>query len=107
MSNGVDRDNLAILLEKFRKAASTTTSDRAAKDQLLDELQDAVGLSGKMATEKDIVRRAEQLLQTRGLSLRPNGRPRISGRPRAARVNFSNLPQPSWRNGRRYGLKIR
>ena len=57
-SGNVDRKRLAVLMEQFEKASSTTTADRAAKDQLLDELQDAVGLSGKMVTESDIIRRA-------------------------------------------------
>jgi hypothetical protein len=35
-------------MQKYGDAASATSSDRAAKDQLLDELQDAGGLAGKM-----------------------------------------------------------
>ena len=54
---------LAGLIERFKKASSATAADRAVKDQLLDELQDAVGLSGKMATEADILRRGEKLLR--------------------------------------------
>ena len=65
MSSGVDHNSLTLLLEKFRKASSATTADRTAKDQLLDDLQEAVGLGGKMVTERDIVRKAEQLLQAR------------------------------------------
>jgi hypothetical protein len=64
-SDGADANGVATLLEKFRQAAAVTTADRTTKDQLLDELQDAVGLSGRMVTEKDIIRRAEQLLQRR------------------------------------------
>jgi hypothetical protein len=56
---------LASLLERFRAASGSTTAERAAKDGLLDELQDAVGLSGKMVTEADIIRRAERLLQAK------------------------------------------
>ena len=66
MSNGSGSgggENVAVLLEKFQQAAATTAADRMTRDQLLDELQDAVGLSGKMVTEKDIIRRAEQLLR--------------------------------------------
>ena len=64
-SNNVDRKRLALLTEQFQNASAATTADRAAKDQLLDELQDAVGLSGKMVTENDIIRRAEKLLHGR------------------------------------------
>lgn len=62
-SDNIDTKRLAVLLEQFQKASAATTADRAARDQLLDELQDAVGLSGKMVTESDIVRRGEKLLQ--------------------------------------------
>ena len=58
-----DGEQLASLVKRFRQASGSTTTDRAAKDQLLDELQEAVGLSGKMVTEADILRRAERLLQ--------------------------------------------
>ncbi len=60
---GPDGKELALLLERFRQASGSTTPDRAARDQLLDQLQDAVGLSGKMVTESDIIRRAEKLIQ--------------------------------------------
>jgi hypothetical protein len=61
----INKDQLAALLEKFLQAPAGSSADRMAKDQLLDELQDAVGMAGKMATEKDIVRRAETLLAGR------------------------------------------
>ena len=64
-SGSVDDNRVAVLLEKFRRAPTATSADRTARDQMLDELQDAVGLSGKMTTEKEIVRRAEQLLAGR------------------------------------------
>ena len=64
-SGNVDRNRLSELLQRFKAAGSATAADRQAKDQLLDELQEAVGLSGKMSTERDIVRRAENLLQGR------------------------------------------
>jgi hypothetical protein len=60
---GADGKQLASLVERFRQASASTATDRAAKDQLLDELQDAAGLSGKMATEAEILRRAERLLR--------------------------------------------
>ena len=60
-----DANQLAALVTKYKGASAATAADRAAKDQLLDELQDAVGLSGRMATENDILRRAEKLIQGR------------------------------------------
>ena len=59
----LDVKKLASLAERFRQASASTSADRAVKDQLLDELQEAVGLSGKMVTEADILRRAERMLQ--------------------------------------------
>lgn len=56
-------DHLASLVDRFRQASASTTTDRAVKDGLLDELQDAVGLSGKMVTEAEILRRAQKMLQ--------------------------------------------
>jgi hypothetical protein len=61
----VDSKQLATLLEQYKRASSASAGDRSAKDQLLDQLQDAVGLSGRMATESDILRRAEKLIQRR------------------------------------------
>ena len=61
----VHPQRLATLVAQFKRASAATTLDRSQKDQLLDELQDAVGLSGKMATESEIVRRAEKLIQGR------------------------------------------
>ena len=60
---GGDSEQLASLVERFRKASGSTTTDRAARDQLLDQVQEAVGLSGKMVTEADILRRAERMLK--------------------------------------------
>ena len=64
-SGGTDPKRIADLLDKFRHASGSTTIDRTARDQLLDELQEAVGLSGKMVTEADIVRRAEKAIAGR------------------------------------------
>jgi hypothetical protein len=61
----LDPQRLATLVEQFKRASSASAGDRSAKDQLLDQLQDAVGLSGKMVTESDIIRRAEKLIQGR------------------------------------------
>lgn len=54
---------LASLVKRFRQASGSTAADRAAKDRLLDELQEAVGLAGRMVTEADVLRRAERMLQ--------------------------------------------
>ena len=60
-----DVNQLAALLEKFKQASSATSADRTARDELLDQLQDAAGLGGRMVTEADIVRRAEKLIAGR------------------------------------------
>ena len=62
-ARNMGKRSVATLVEELRRAASATTADRSAKDQLLDELQDVVGLSGQMTTERDIMRRAEKMLQ--------------------------------------------
>jgi hypothetical protein len=62
-SGGSDVKQLAALVERFRQASGSTSVDRAAKDQVLDQLQEAVGLSGKMVTEADILRRADKILK--------------------------------------------
>jgi len=59
----VDTKRLALLMEQFRSTSGATTAGRTARTQLLDELQEVVGLSNKMSTENDIIRRAEKLLQ--------------------------------------------
>jgi hypothetical protein len=60
-----DATRIATLLDQFKRASSATSADRAARDELLDQLQDAAGLGGRMVTEQDIVRRAEKLIQGR------------------------------------------
>lgn len=60
----IDRERITAALARFRNAPNSSSAERAAKDQLLDELQDAVGMAGKMATERDILRRAETLLKS-------------------------------------------
>lgn len=63
-SGGNDaKRSLAALVDEFPNAGALTTADRSAKDQLLDQLQDAVGMSGQMTTEREIIRRAEKMLQ--------------------------------------------
>ncbi len=61
----IDVKRVAALKDQFHRASSATEEGRAARDQVLDELQDAVGLSGRMVTERDILRRADQLVQAR------------------------------------------
>ena len=63
--SSTDIDRLKTLLGQYHRITGTTAADRTAKDQLLDELQQAVGLGEKMATEKDILRKADQLLQSK------------------------------------------
>jgi hypothetical protein len=54
---------LADMMARFRLCTSATAAERTAKDRLLDELQDAVGLAGQMTTERAIVHRAQTMLQ--------------------------------------------
>jgi hypothetical protein len=61
--NNIDKIRLASLVDKFRKAPTATAADRSARDAVLDELQDAVGLGGRMVTENDVLRRADKMLQ--------------------------------------------
>jgi hypothetical protein len=62
----VDRQRIAALMEQLRQLqAAGAKVDPAKRDQVLDELQDLVGLAGKMVMENDIVRRAKQLLGER------------------------------------------
>jgi hypothetical protein len=57
-----DTAQLAQLLQQFRQAPSASSSDRLIRTQLLDELQEAVGLTNQTVTEADVLRRAEQLI---------------------------------------------
>ena len=50
------------LLQQFRTAPSASSSDRMIRSQILDELQEAVGLASQTVTEADVVKRAEALL---------------------------------------------
>ena len=59
----VNKEHLKLLLEQFQAASGATATSRAARGQLLDELQEAVGLSSKMSTENDILSRAQKLLR--------------------------------------------
>jgi hypothetical protein len=54
------------LLNRFQSlesagAGNASHADHEKRNELLDELQDAVGLAGKMVMERDIVKKAEQL----------------------------------------------
>jgi len=57
-----NRDRVKALMDEFRRLKADPKADPARRDQVLDELQDLVGLAGKMVMENDIVRRAERLL---------------------------------------------
>ena len=59
-----DVTKLAALLRKFKAMEAVGISDAQRRDELLDELQDAAGLAGRMVMERDILRRAEQLLRS-------------------------------------------
>ena len=58
-------EQVAALLAQFRAAegpggAPPSYSQRAKRSEILDELQELVGLGGKMVTENDILKRADQ-----------------------------------------------
>jgi hypothetical protein len=58
-STGGNRDRIAALMKQLQ----TPGIDQDKRDQTLDELQDLVGLAGKMVMEQDIVRRAKKILE--------------------------------------------
>lgn len=62
-----DPARLTALFAQFREieksiANSPSYALRSQRSEILDELQDVVGLGGKMVTEKDILKRAAELL---------------------------------------------
>jgi hypothetical protein len=62
-----DLTKLAALLEQFKtlEAAGAAKPGHAQHDkrnEVLDELQDAAGMAGRMVMERDIIRKSEQLL---------------------------------------------
>lgn len=60
---GLDREQLKALVQTYKQLhASTAYADQRKSDEVLDELQDAVGLAGRMVTDKDILRAAGKLL---------------------------------------------
>jgi hypothetical protein len=63
-----DLNHIADLLSRFKVlesagAGSPAHADHDLRNQLLDELQDAAGLNGRMVMERDIIRKAELLLK--------------------------------------------
>ncbi|HSV13974.1 MAG TPA: hypothetical protein VLI90_06915, partial [Tepidisphaeraceae bacterium] len=58
-STGGNRERIAALMKQLQ----TPGLDQAKRDQTLDELQDLVGLAGKMVMEQDIVRRAKKIVE--------------------------------------------
>lgn len=67
-SGGADRARVAALVERFRSleaagAAKAGHADHWKRNEVLEELQDAVGLGGRMVMEKDILKRAEEILR--------------------------------------------
>jgi hypothetical protein len=64
-SGGMDRQRIAALVEQFNRMPSSSSAERLSRDEVLDQLQEAVGLSGRMVTEQDILRQASKLLATK------------------------------------------
>jgi hypothetical protein len=59
--------HIATLLSAFSElensgAGNSDHPSHEKRNQLLDELQDAVGLEGRMVMERDIIKRAEKML---------------------------------------------
>ena len=62
-SGGVDRKRLMALVEECNRLHSSSASaDHRKRSEMLDELQEAVGLSGRTVTEQDILRQVNKLL---------------------------------------------
>jgi hypothetical protein len=64
----IDKELLKTLFERFKvlEAAGAGKPGHAEHDkrnETLDEMQDAAGLAGRMVMERDILRKAEQLLK--------------------------------------------
>jgi hypothetical protein len=62
-----DPAQVAALMAQFTAlekagAANPGHADHWRRSELLDELQDAVGLAGKMVTDQDILRRAARVI---------------------------------------------
>jgi hypothetical protein len=65
-----DKTKIAQLLALFESleakgAASNSHADHDKRNNTLDELQDLVGMAGKMVMDSDIVRRAKKILADR------------------------------------------
>jgi len=65
---GVDTVRLAALLAEFKKleaagAGRVGHADNDKRNNVLDEMQDVAGLAGRMVMERDILKKAELLLQ--------------------------------------------
>ncbi len=64
----IDKIRLAELFKQFNAletagAGKVGHPENDLRNQLLDEMQDAAGLAGRMVMERDILRKAEQLLK--------------------------------------------
>ena len=62
-----DRTRVTTLMAQFTAmeqagAAKPGHPDHWRRTELMDELQDAVGLAGKMVTDRDILKKAERVL---------------------------------------------
>ena len=65
LNDSADRtDRVTRLLQEFHQlsAADASSADRLRRSQLLDEIQDVVGLRDRMVTERDIIQRAQSVL---------------------------------------------
>ncbi len=64
----IDKVRLAELFKQFNSletagAGKVGHPENDRRNELLDEMQDAAGLAGRMVMERDILRKAEQLLK--------------------------------------------
>jgi hypothetical protein len=62
-----DKSKIAELLKQFESleaagAVASSHPDHDRRNNTLDELQDLVGMAGKMVMETDIVRRAKKMI---------------------------------------------
>ncbi len=57
-----DRQRVAALVELVNEVERAAAVDHHRRTEIMDELQDAVGLNGKMVTDRDILKRAERVM---------------------------------------------
>ncbi len=64
----IDKTLLKSLFDRFNAleasgAGKPGHADHDKRNEILDEMQDAAGLAGRMVMERDILRKAEQILK--------------------------------------------